>query len=809
MISSHSLVCCASKGEVARLELTKDEVTQMGSMNVTSLRYDQGGNGFGEDEFERLLKLIDERNDALVFRIQECVNESLHRHLGSTEKRQGKCASKFSKPRATAPSDDKNASPFQTVSTSASGEPAVSSSSSSDGAIHPCNDADRNEQRVGPNPSVGPRAKKPNVKGDVDASADPSAAAETWKGDVAQEGTVDEDQINPGPSPKSFTSDGTCSRQSFNPRNSLLEGVDIGIGHLGIEIVEAKDIFAADFNLLSERTSDPYVKILTEQGEVFRTRVIKKTVNPVWNDSCKFKVAPDDPNILVELWDEDLLKDHDLLGRISLKPSQFVADVVNAGGTLERWFDFTPDDECPQATGQVLLRASFERDKESAGTIAYFRLSKWDANFVDDSKYEDDLEKTPNKLQKIVNHKTFDMVFCGCILFNAIVMLIELEYFGRQSRGDYLMLEEPGAQYSSAFEDMLMGLNYFFCAAFVIELILRLAAFGPPWLKRPANWLDIVIVVGSVVDVAGAAVPVNLTFMRLIRLSKLTRLLKVALMASFCEPLRILIKAISTSFGHLLWSFILLAAIEIISALFMTQVLADAIKDEGLDLELRNFIFTYYGTTSRTILTMFQITMAPGAWAIVGRRIVEEVSEAYAWFFILYVGGVSFAVVKIITALFLRKTIQIATSDEQLIFKEKVKSQRRYSEKIRSQWNTLDAYGTTRVSFSEFRNFVTHTPEGQEWLSVLEIDAKEAASIFELISDGDGLLTLDEFLSGVFRLKDTTRPIDIVVLQNESRKMSKMVGEVFTELHEVSLVCKQLADGVLEEKSAEDRLSGG
>merc|ERR1719161_2819631 len=138
--------------------------------------------------------------------------------------------------------------------------------------------------------------------------------------------------------------------------------------------------------------------------------------------------------------------------------------------------------------------------------------------------------------------------------------------------------------------------------------------------------------------------------------------------------------------------------IEIISGLFMTQLLADAVTDESRELEFRQWLYTHYGTTSRTTLTMFQITMAPGAWGLLGRPLIEEVSPAFAWFFVLYVGGVSFAIIRIITALFLRQVLQVATGDEQMMRNEKVQKQRKYSEKIRHLYVAEDTSGLGRLS---------------------------------------------------------------------------------------------------------------
>merc|ERR1719161_754925 len=235
--------------------------------------------------------------------------------------------------------------------------------------------------------------------------------------------------------------------------------------------------------------------------------------------------------------------------------------------------------------------------------------------------------------------------------------------------------------------------------------------------------------------------------------------------------------AIYTGIGSLFWSFVLLGLIEIIAALFMTQILADTISDDSRPLETRRFIYQYYGTTSRTTLTMFQITMAPGAWGLIGRPLVEEVSPAFAWFFVLYVGGVSFAIIRIITALFLRQTLAVAAGDEQMMKQEKIKSQRKYTESVRDLFLHVNPSGTGEVTFDEFQQLLMDE-HVTTWLQVLELNPKNASYIFELCDDGDGRLTLDEFLSGVFRLKGTAQQIDMVLLQREAKEIRSMMSKI-------------------------------
>ena len=80
---------------------------------------------------------------------------------------------------------------------------------------------------------------------------------------------------------------------------------------LNIQIIEAKDLLANDSNGFS----DPYVIIPDKQtgifnvkGKGFKTHTIKKTLNPVWNETfsiiCNPKISPD---IKLEVYDYNFI----------------------------------------------------------------------------------------------------------------------------------------------------------------------------------------------------------------------------------------------------------------------------------------------------------------------------------------------------------------------------------------------------------------------------------------------------------------------------------------------------------------------
>lgn len=65
--------------------------------------------------------------------------------------------------------------------------------------------------------------------------------------------------------------------------------------------------------------SDPYVKIFASDGTLLETsRVVKKTLAPVWDHTCKFSELPGDGSLTLEVFDKNFLLKDDHLGRARL-----------------------------------------------------------------------------------------------------------------------------------------------------------------------------------------------------------------------------------------------------------------------------------------------------------------------------------------------------------------------------------------------------------------------------------------------------------------------------------------------------------
>lgn len=104
--------------------------------------------------------------------------------------------------------------------------------------------------------------------------------------------------------------------------------------------------------------SDPYVEVFVlgpAERQVHKTRSVKFTLNPKWNEDCSFHVTMDDAHELrLDLYDWDLLSSPDPLGSVMV-PVNFDAQEVDG------WHDVGPNAECPEPSGKIHIAMSFTR----------------------------------------------------------------------------------------------------------------------------------------------------------------------------------------------------------------------------------------------------------------------------------------------------------------------------------------------------------------------------------------------------------------------------------------------------------------
>ena len=88
-------------------------------------------------------------------------------------------------------------------------------------------------------------------------------------------------------------------------------------GIVKVEVIKAEKLIASDSNLIGSNTSDPIASLTTDGQYVVETKQVKKTLEPVWNETFWLLVQePLSQEMRVTVSDKDLFSFKDSFGMI-------------------------------------------------------------------------------------------------------------------------------------------------------------------------------------------------------------------------------------------------------------------------------------------------------------------------------------------------------------------------------------------------------------------------------------------------------------------------------------------------------------
>ncbi|CAE7040400.1 NaCP60E [Symbiodinium sp. CCMP2592] len=373
---------------------------------------------------------------------------------------------------------------------------------------------------------------------------------------------------------------------------------------------------------------------------------------------------------------------------------------------------------------------------------------------------------------------SFEMGIAVLLLFNIMLMAAQLQYHGFNIgyKIRYPSYVEPAHVYWPHVEDFFLVGDVLFAVIFTVEMLIRLfwircLAFFKHWL----NWIDFVVVCSSWAELFAAALPISPTFLRMLRLGKLLRALRVVKMSQVLESLQLLLKCIAASVRILFWSLVLLMIIQCSAGMTISYMVSDFMVDPAVDEDKKFAVFRYYGTFSKTLLTMFEVLFAN--WAPACRVLMDNVSEWYSTVFIIYRCFVGFAVLNVVNAVFVQSTMKVAQADDEFLAAEKQRQQDAYRKRLTNLFKQVDSSGDGKIDIEEF-GFLLENPKLQVWMGQLEIETTDLVGLFQMLDDGDGEISLEEFEAGIMRMKGYARSFDLNKIEREMQKMQTKVEQV-------------------------------
>ena len=235
-------------------------------------------------------------------------------------------------------------------------------------------------------------------------------------------------------------------------------------------------------------------------------------------------------------------------------------------------------------------------------------------------------------LRKVVDGKLFQGIILFVIVFNAIIMGVET-----------IKDLSPDAQF------VLATINTICLVIFIIEIVVKLLAYGLAYFKDPWNWFDVIIV--GVSMVSGLAFMSAFRAVRVLRVLKSLKALRGTKLIGSVKHLQVIINAIIKSIPSILWTGILLILIYYIFALIGVNLFGEAFP-------------AWFGTIGKAMYTLFQV-MTLESWSMGISRPVMEV-YSYAWaYFVPFVLLSSFVVMNVVVGIVVNAISEVTAESKE------------------------------------------------------------------------------------------------------------------------------------------------
>ncbi|OLP85717.1 Sodium channel protein type 4 subunit alpha [Symbiodinium microadriaticum] len=270
-------------------------------------------------------------------------------------------------------------------------------------------------------------------------------------------------------------------------------------------------------------------------------------------------------------------------------------------------------------------------------------------------------------LRRVVTSYVFELTFVSLILLNCISMMVQIEFFG------LFLATSMGIKtgMDTDYNDIFYNIELVFGLVFSAEILVKFVAYGLlDFWKFGWNLLDLFIVVTWAIDAGGLAVEINPMVFRMLRIAKLGRIVRVLKVIQRFDSLHLLLGSIRASFDILAWSALVLLILMTVCALALSQFLQGWIEaSSSSDENVRQEVWILFGTVGRAIVSMFELTLAN--YSGITRSLMENVSAWFAVAILIYKLVVGFAVLKVITGIFIQQTMRVANEDDELLLLQK------------------------------------------------------------------------------------------------------------------------------------------
>jgi len=359
-------------------------------------------------------------------------------------------------------------------------------------------------------------------------------------------------------------------------------------------------------------------------------------------------------------------------------------------------------------------------------------------------------------LARLVNSAYFDYCTGLLILLNAASIGVQADYMARN-----VTSEVPAT---------FRGLELSFCAAFTVELLLRIYVYKKHFFSNPDwvwNIFDCLLVLLQLVEefmsffalhqtTSSGKVATDLSIMRILRILRLIRIIRLVRILRLIGELRTIVASIAGSLRSLCWTVLLLMMLMYLVGVYLTQLTSDhrvSLEDPDAPAQ-QDGTYRFFGSLGSAMLALYQVITGGLNWHLLADPLMNEISPWLVILLGLYIAFSLFALMNVVTGVFVESALATAKNDRD----------RFLLEFVRKLFMEVDKDASGSITWEEFSSCLA-SKEMQLYFEAFDLDIQEAKSLFILLDlDESGEVEFEEFVNGCFRLRGPAKALDLAML---------------------------------------------
>jgi len=327
---------------------------------------------------------------------------------------------------------------------------------------------------------------------------------------------------------------------------------------------------------------------------------------------------------------------------------------------------------------------------------------------------------------------------------------------------------------------------------FVGELALRMFAVGRKFFTgEDVGWniLDVIVVTASLVElflqvVVQTSSSNRISLLRVLRVVRAVRVIRVIRILRFFKELRMMVYSIIHCMKSLMWVITLLVSILFMFAVIFVQLSTEYREEAGLREERTSAALAFwFGSLPRGMYTLFQVITGGVDWDAVADAL-EEVHWICVPALCFYVCFMLFAVLNIITAVFVEGAISSAQGERAAMVQEEIDLENGRRKELKRLFNDLDADKNGFIDIQEFEEALAKE-DIQAFFRMVHLRLDDAWELFRLCDrDHSNTVNRDEFVFGCLKLSGNAKHMDLAIVMEDMRKSLSLIHRSILDISE-------------------------